>query len=584
MYGTARLAWVGCGILLLVLAGCKQKQEETAPTEAAGPSAASPVADTSAMLGLMPEAAVSGFVMPQPATVYERGAAFAVKIAPPETNMEQQLAENLSAVAAQAGAPEARTAAEILEAKGVNPHAPIAVFTDGAWLGDAGASMDFMNLVEIGSSVVDGSGEDTADASAPLPNSAKTTAVGILHCLDPDAAIETAETAFGVGAAASETVSASGQSIVWYAEPSVGHFMDDNRLVVGNSLDLLKGVADRLQTPDTVRISGPGSPESDPSAVVQVLRLDRMLARFGNAPEQLAVMNPLVSMADGENADDPTAFFGPDPLVMTVGVHEDRLEVAAFVDVAAHPGIADKVGSPTPLRLARMLPEDTVTMLALHFTPEWKEALSDTLLSGDSPLIDGDEGAKFAGIVGTVFGQLGDEIVLGIRGADGASAGAGLPHATALVTFNDPAQVKALLQLVEVPVSGGVTHNGFEVLQAPFNTPVPLHYSFVEDMLVVSTDTEHIKSVIDMQGSEPAGAFLSNLDPTFDTTIPRFGALVIRGDSLTRVVQPLTAFLGGMPPDMNATMAHFSETLREVRITQELSGSWFAQRMDIFLN
>jgi hypothetical protein len=271
-------------------------------------------------------------------------------------------------------------------------------------------------------------------------------------------------------------------------------------------------------------------------------------------------------------------YAGEDPGVITLAWTEKRIELLTRFDCAKHPGILEYAGEATPLRLAPLLPENTVLMLSMRFNDKLKENFKSGWLNALPPEVQQSPGlAQAVTYVNQVAEMIGDELTIGIAATTGS-----LPQIFLIAGLGNPEQTKGMIQ-ISAPLTPSETYKGVEISLVAVPVPIPVYVAFPADTVMVSNDIAKLKAIIDLIQSKGTSKFLESLEPPFEANVPCYGALVLKTNILSDVIVPLSAFGSGFPPEVMTPVNKVTEVIREIRATKDMKGSWIEGRMSVLL-
>ena len=595
------IAVVMAAIAPLTYLGCGGKEEEAAAPEAVAPEAAAPEAAapeavapeavapkplppvpagapvTTDVLRLMPESAMIALALPPVNGLYEKGVAMAKRILPPE-QVDAVLAQQIAEMAAEAGVTEAESLNDIAVAKGLDLSAPLAVFVDPT----ESAAAAKRNLAALQTPPGDAAAEDAAspvpDVDAVLSEMDPPAMVGVLSCTDVETAVAALTDVLGIAvgpvdAANMEAVEEGGVKIQFQSDPDFGYFASGNKLVLGNSLPMLRETVARFSSPVAVRYGSAECPASEPDEAVLLARMNKLMPLLEDLMPALLAMNPATAqMAQAQMAAMQEAFkayTGSDPAVMTLSWTDKRIELRTLVDLGRHPGLVEQMGEVNPLRLAQLLPEGTLVLVAQKFNDKSKENIKKTWLNAAAPEMQEGGGYQEAiGYVNQVLDVLDDELVIAL------TPGMGWPNAFIMASLKDPKATKELLDTV-APMTPSDPHNDVEIFMLALEAaPIPVYITFPGNTLLLSNNADETKALMDRLASGEASTLFASLDPPLDPATPREGLVLVDSKLLSDVVIPLSGLLGGIPAEYQMPVNKTVEILREIRITSEVNDNW----------
>ena len=594
--------------------GCR-KEEEPAPAQKAAPvqkveekappapkveaPAVTPI--TLDVLKLMPESAMMALALPPVAGLQGKGVALAKRIAPEEVDIDAEIAKHVAQMAQDAGVPDAKSLPDIMRAKGWDPDAPVAVFADlTASAADAkaalGAMQSMMDATTGSSSEAEaGQGQPAGAASLAqaqgmaqvFSNMELPAMAGVIGCVDAKLAEDSLKELLSmeggpIDASKVEDIEAGGVSIHCYGEGEFAYFVAGDKLVLGNSLAMLKETAARLDAPAAIRYGSAGCPATVADEAVAVLRADKIMPLLVDLMPAWMAMSPMgASFAKVQMEamnEMVAAFSGEDPLVITLAWTDEMIELLSRIDLAKHPDLAAFSGGAQPLRLAPLVPEGALLMLSVRFNDETKKRIKETYVDGLPPDLQGSEGVEeIMKQVDKALGVLGDELTIAV------AAGAGLPSLFIMAGLADPEKAKSIIEEL-APIQPGETYEGVDIGTLAVPAPLPVYLAFPADTLVISNDVEKLKGIIDNLKSGEISNLFASLDPPLDPATPRYSAFLISSKLLTDVVIPLSGLAGGIPPAAQDRINIVTNVLKEVRVLKEQKGNWAEGRLTLSLN
>ena len=585
--------------------GAPGKVAETTP---AAPPLGAVVPVTLGVLKLAPESSMITLAVPPIPGIFDKAVALAKRLAPADVNIDEEVVRwSIAHMAQDAGVPDAKSLADIGRAKGLNPDAPIAVYVDlTPTAASAKSAFQAIKAEQDAQKAALPPPEAAAKAEGappppPMPPAPKApdmdkvlaslkvpAITGVIGCADPARAEATIGEILGlaggyVDPAKVETIDVGGVAVKCYDPEKLAYAIVGDKLVAGNSLTMLKDVLGRLSAPATVRYGTIECPASSTDEVVMLTRMDKVAplikdllpavlsasqeAGVQAQPGQLDYLNKLLYGLSGD-----------DPSVVTIEWTDKKLELLGRCDFAKHPGLKELAGEAKPLRLAAMLPEGTLTMLSVRLNDESKEQFKNGWMNSLPPELKNEAGVGQAlTYVNSVMDVLGDEITIGIAGAPG-----GLPQFCVMAGLSNLEQAKTMLKLVG-PMTPSEPHSGVDIslLAVPM---LPIYIAFVENDLILCSDLEKIKGLIDLDKAKSASKLLASLDPAFDAAAPCYAALLVKSGLITDVVRPLSGFAGGIPPELQGQIDKVVGTVREFRATKVMKNSWLESRISVYFN
>jgi len=415
--------------------------------------------------------------------------------------------------------------------------------------------------------------------------------VGVVGCADPAKAESTiGEMLAGAGGyvdpAKSETVDVNGVAVKCYDPDKLAYAIVGDKLVVGNSLALLKQVLGRISAPSMIRYGTIECLASSPDEVVMLTRMDRI------APLAKELL-PLIAASQSPTGQLPPgqwdyfnktldAFVGDDPLVTTVEWTDKKLEFLNRCDLAKHPALAALSGEAQPLRLAPMLPETALMMLSMRLNDQTKQEFKSGWIDSLPPEVKNQVGVQQAlTYLNEVLEVVGDEITVGVAPGPG-----GLPQLYLLAGIANVDKAKTLLQTLvpAMPAMPAEPYNGVDIstLAIPM---MPFHFAFVENTLALCVDLDKLKGIIDMVKGKTTSKLFASLDPPMDPATPRYFAMLVKSSLITGIMTPLAIFMPSISSGLQGpTVDSLIGAVRELRMTKDLKGSWVEGRLTIHLS
>jgi hypothetical protein len=572
------------------------EQPVEVPAKPSGPPMAETVPSTLPGLAFMPAEAQIAVALPALPGLRDRIVPLVKALSEPERDIDTELKLLTHDAAAEVGV-EADTYEALAAALGVDPAAPVAAFVDLTKTiesaAEAKAKYDADQAAKEGAApatpeadaVPEGS-EPTAEESADEPqlqpdhfeNAEEPDWVVVLGVTDPAKArteIERIVAADGeLASLPSGTEEVDGISIttreIW------GYFTTDKHIAFG-SLDLLRGAAKRVKDPATFRYGTVECPPNVADEAVALLYGGRFLPMFEKALPLMGLdsgAEPLVA-AQMLKYKSMFAEGGDDPMVLTGSIADGKIELLSRMDTATHPGIMEKTGQPAPLRLARYLPENTLALISLRFTEEYKKQLLEEVVPVIGASSDANAAAS-AGMATQVISQIGDELSIGVTGAQ-----AGLPVLYAMVGLAQPEATQGLLQMF-VPMEAGVQHEGYTIGKLPTPIGMDINLSFVDNILLATTSEEGAKAVIDLHKAQKASPLFAAMEPPMDIEKPVYQTIVLNSGIIEQGMAA-AAMVPGSTATMDPGLSRVTNAIREIRAVGALEDTWLTARWTVYL-
>lgn len=451
---------------------------------------------------------------------------------------------------------------------GLDLNAPITVFVD--------ASPTLNSIDEVKAKLGENPEAEAIEAAIEdnLTIPAITVVLGVSDAKEAEASVEDiASMLADIDPASLEKITAGDITVKSAGPEKFNFFLTDNKLVLGNSVDMVANTALRLKEPATLRYGSADCPAIAPDELSILLfggdfvpALMAALSMFQNQdPATKALvekqMQLFSSVWEGDGA--------TDPMVMSLVFDEARLELISRMDTAKHPAVLVQSGKAAPLKYAPMLADNTSLMLSLYLTDEMKKMISEMVLDTLAAQATAEPQMAQGLTMGRqVLQMLGPEITLGL-----APATDDLPAAVLMLGLTNPEATKGLLQML-VPTMPEETYKEVEISSIAAGIPVPLSIAYPGDFVLVSSNIDEMKRIIDLLKEEKASELFAKLNPALDPSVPRYSALVLKTSLYTDVIQPLSVLIGGLPADADEIVTRVASAFDELRMVQEMKGDW----------
>jgi hypothetical protein len=602
--------------LSVIITGCGGEEEEAPPVEEpiatpsgestaevvppkpAGPAMAETVPSTLPALAFMPADAQVAVAIPSPAVLIGNALPLAKALAEPERDIDTEVKEAIQDLAGELGV-EADSYEALAAVLGVDSAAPIAAFGDFrktvASAAEAKAAHDASTAAEAPAEAA----PETAEADPALEGSEPSLEesfgepeaapdyfadadppawVAVLGLSDPEKARTELERIVAedeeLSALPSGTEEVEGLTIA--TRDTYGYFTTDKHLVLGD-LALLRGAAKRVKDPATFRYGTVECPPSIADEAVTLFYGGRLLPLLESAIPLLGLESGAEPLLAAQLIKYKSMFTenGDDPMVITASLADGKFEALTRIDSATHEGLMEKTGQPAPLRLARYLPDSTLALVSMRFTDEYKKQLLEEVV----PMVgasDDPNAAAGAGMAVQVINQIGDELSIGVTGAEG-----GLPNINALLGLSQPESTKGLLQML-VPMQGGVDYEGFSIGKIPTPVGLEVNLSFVDNFLLASTSEDGAKAIIDLHKAQKASALFASLEPPLDIEKPVYQTFFFNSAMIEQAMG-VAAMLPTAPATMDPGMTRVINAIREFRVVGAMEDSWLTSRTTVYL-
>ncbi len=556
------------------------------------------------VLQLMPESAMIAMALPHLNGLVEKSVALAKRVAPDEIDIDSVVADGIAEMAEVLGVSDAETLGDIASAKGFDLDAPLAVFVDlGPTVAKLAEAAEALKPKAPEGEAPEG--EATEEEAAEESESAKPTPaatfdqaekmnalmaemsppgiVGVVACTDTALAETTlkeilASEGSPLTGAEVEDLDADGVTIHCYDPEMFSYFVSGNLVIGGTSLDMVKATAARLKDPAKIRYGTADCPAAASDELVELARLDKLVPLVESLLPVVEVVDPLMApMMKAQAAmmkQVTAAYSGADPAVLTLAMDEDKVEFLTRIDMEAHPQLKALTGDASPLRLATLLPETTQLFLSMRFNEETKTNINNNLNALPSDVVP----QQVSSMLPQFIQMIGDELTIAMIGIEEQ-----VPKAILMLGMGDPENTKAMLQMF-VPMSLTETYKEVEINSVAMPLPVQLSIAFAKDIVLLATDMEAMKGILDLLEAGKSSTLFASLDPPLDAAVPRYSALVLKTEMIAQVVSEVAALRGDLPPEVSMVINIVTDLVREVRMTQELVGGWQCGALTIHLN
>ncbi len=535
--------------------------EPAAPIEApAAPvaAAAGPTPVTLDVLRLMPESTTIALALPPVNGIWDKAIALAKRVAPVGTDVDAEAQRIIADMAGDAGVPDAKSLAEIAAAKGLDAGAPLAAFVDLSRTASA-AQKALAELPTTGSPPTPEQMQVVMD-NLEAPEGAVVLPVADAAKVEQTLKDLMAQEGSTISADSLVDTDAGGITIRFSETGQAGYFLNENKVVIGNSLRILQEVAARFKAPATTRYGTAGMEAGAPDEAVALAYMGRLMPMIEPLMPALLALNPqMAPMASLQmkNIETYAKAFAPNEASVTTLLWNDQMiQLMSRMDETANPGLKEAIGESKPLRFAPLLPEQTLFILSQRINDKMKEQFKV-----GSGAAGGDPNAEqIMATVGQVVEMVGDEITIGL-----ANSGGGFPHLLVMAGLSKPQEAKDFIQTL-APMTPSETHNNVEVSLLTVPAPLPFYIAFPADTMIVSNDADKIKQTIDMIEAGGSSPLLAGMTPAVDSALPRSSFVSLDTRLISEVVMPLAGMLGAMPAEFQEPAGKVVEVLREVRI------------------
>jgi hypothetical protein len=568
-----------------------------APVKAAAPAAAAAIRpQTLDVLQLAPATSQIVLAVPPLNPLLAKVLPFIRKVAP-ELDVDTEMEKFVSDLARDAKVENAETLNDIAVAKGIDLNEPFAIFMNAeasveSVLKEMEEAQEALEKLQAEAAAPE---EDAADGDAEAagidPEEAEVKfdkmempgwalAAGVMEPGEAEKAIQELISSIpdlsGV-----EAVEVPAGDVTVKAYNEYGYFITENRLALG-SLEEVKGVAARLSEPAAVRYGTTDcAPETD-DEIVMLLYGGQFLPGLKKMLPALAENDSINAMMQTQMAALETMFAGEgadDPLVTTLGLTDEKLELKSRIDTETHPGILEYSGVPEPFSLTQKLPENTLALITLGFTEEQKKQLTEVYMPAIQQNMGGDPNlSQGMTIANQVISMLGSEITLGVSGLV-----EDFPGVYLMASFADPDATKGLLQML-VPMMSEETYEEVPISSIAAPSPIPFYICFPGDIALVGNQIDGMKQIIDYVKNDKTTGMFAAQNPPLEPEVPRYNLFMIKSSLLSDVVMPLSMMFGGLPGEAQPIAERVTSNLREIRLVNELRDGWSVQNVTLYLN
>lgn len=358
-----------------------------------------------------------------------------------------------------------------------------------------------------------------------------------------------------------------------------GYFVCDTVLALGNNLGLLKGAAERIQSPAQFQYGSAECPADDVHEAAALVYGDRLMPLVELFAEQVSKLEATTQVLLNAQMEKLRQIYSgataADPVLITCRVGDDAVELKSKIDTEKYPALAQYMGPARPLRWAQLLPLDTKAFLSLNFNEEAKKQITDVYMGSIPEDVRNRPGVSQGIMYGSNALQLfGGEITFGASGL-----GIGFPSVFLMVQLADFEGAQILLRVVpQADYQAPYRDVQLKTLQVPFM--VPIYFATVEDALILSNSDEGIRKMIDLVKDGKTSGFFESLNPPIPADTPIYQALVIKPSLYTEVVAPMTSLTGQqLPGEAESIMKVVAAAFEDIRILNEMQGRWSVSRI-----
>lgn len=570
------------GAMALCLACRPREPEETQP---ATPSVEIVRPATREVLSLMPEEADVALAIPNPAEAFQDAVAVCRKLAPASLDVDAVLEGWLASASKMLNVEGAAQFSDVARARGLDPRAPAAVFI--AWPPrnpppeqppapeERTPRDEAPRTLEDLREVLKRTGEQPPPPSAPpsppksplppaptiphIPGDVpKPVMAAVLRCAEPGVARRTLEDMFADAPGATpDRMYAGATEIRTFGKAMPCYFIRGNRLIVGTSLDLLKGIAGRLGEPMPTRYGTPLCPAHSSKELVLLTRL-RPRSKNASAPQIPGSLSGPLSKALNSLIE---PYRSEVPMVTTLRIEPEFLTILTRQDMKSAPGLRDALGLPVePAHLA-VLPEDASAAASFAMTGKARERLQEIWLDLiPDEVKSSTEFEQVAGMVRRITGLLRGEITVAA-----VAEGGGPAALLAFVDVADVAEAKEFLVALGLPGAPFDAWGNVNILAIPQVPPLPvsLHYAFVDETLIACSRMPLLKATLERCDS--AWHAPNGINTPATPLDPQYRTLVAENRFLEQTLVPGLAAFGVLDAGKTETASALARGIEEIR-------------------
>lgn len=538
-------------------------EKAAATQESYAPAANAPLTLTA--LQYMPEKSQIVYGIPAVESLLATVAPLVQELFQDEMNVAEELGLIAQDLAKDMGVEESDDLAAVLTAMGLDTGKGIALFA---------------NFDELADYFV-----EAASAGTPpdeMPDLSKAKAIAVIPVVDGEKAVSSLKKLTDDMLSGVATSEESAGDIVMTVYEGIGaYFVTDTVLALGNDLDMLKEAAAREGAPATLRYGSESCPPDDIHEASMLIYGDKIVPiidKFTGLLENIDPASYMMVQTQMEMMREMYAESGADPLLLTLSVRDDVIELKSKIDSEVYPMMMESMGMAKPLRWAQLLPQNTLAFLSLAFTPEAKQQIKDVYLENLPEEIKNTPAYSQAMQFGMpALDMLGQEITLGITGMDPID----FPSVFLFVELANAMQANILLPMVP-QIPEGDPYREVQIKAINFPSPIQFYFAMIEDALVLSNNVLGMQSIIDLVKDGGTSGFFEALDPPIDPETPIYQALLLKPQIYGDIVAPLSGLSGQqLPPEVGDIFETISTLFTDMRFFSEMQDSWLITRMSI---
>ena len=357
--------------------------------------------------------------------------------------------------------------------------------------------------------------------------------------------------------------------------------LTDTALILGTDIELLKEAAAHEGAPVQLRYGSQSCPPDDiheASMLIYGEKLVPLIEKFVGLLEQVNPMSYIMVQSQMTNLEEMYDASNGDPLLITLSLREDAIEMKSKIDSESYPNLLESMGTAKPLHWAQLLPQNTLAFLSFAITPEAKQQIKDEYLENLPDEVKNSPGFAQA----MQFGQpaldlLGQEITLGITGMDPID----FPSLILFVELANVMQANIFLPMIP-QIPEGDPYNGVQIKAIDFPSPIQFYFALVNNALVLSNSVEAMQQIIDLQKGEKTSGFFEALNPPINPETPIYQALLVKPELYKDIVEPLAGLSGqNIPVEVGGIFDTISALFSDIRFFAEMQDNWLVTRISV---
>ena len=541
------------------------------------PTEPGPTPVTLASLKLMPEKTQFAMGLPPLNVMLDKVLPIVQQVFKQDLNVREELDRMVREMASEAGLPYEGSVADALKTLGVNPDESGAVFAN------------FSALAETATKTLQDAAASGGVPEPPAFDPKDVRVVVTLPLLDAAKAelLLTAALGGAPGMTGPTPTTVGAATINVYEGPvTVAYFIVDNRIVIGTDLDMVKSAAGRLAQPATFRYGTAACPAGTETELVTMVYGRDFIPVVKKVVETAAKLQPAAAaMAQAQFAVLEKMFGGEttdDPMLMTASVLSDRVELRVRMDTATHEGMLDYMGLAEPLRLAPILPDDTMAFVSYRLNDQVKRMISESARNA----IPADQKGtpkeqQMTAYINQGVSLLGDELTVAVAGLNDLQ----FPSVYLMLGIAKPSTAQLLLGFAGPKLQEN--YNGVPISQiTAVPIPIPVYFALAGDVLILSNNVAGMKGLIDRSKAKQNTNLFASQQPPLDPATPFYSALLLRTALYSDVVRPVVQAMtppGTVPEHVDGALVELNAIVRDLRLLAQLDGSWYDTRLVLSL-